>query len=826
MEKITQYLIQSTVQGNEVRAWEEDIMLPTYEIGKEEKNPIFLEKRVYQGSCGSVYPYPVVEKISDKKADKRYHALFIENEYIKVMILPELGGRIHMAYDKVKKRHFVYYNQVVKPALVGLTGPWISGGIEFNWPQHHRPSTFLPTDFLIEENADGSKTIWCNEVERMFRTKGMQGFTLYPGKAYIEIKVKIYNRTSFPQTFLWWANPAVVVNDHYHSVFPPDVNAVFDHGKRDVSSFPIATGVYYKQDYSAGVDISKYKNIPVPTSYMAIKSKYDFVGGYEEDVRGGLLHVADHHVSPGKKQWTWGNGDFGKAWDRNLTDEDGPYIELMTGMYTDNQPDFTWLQPYEEKSWVQYFMPYSEVGYVKNATKAALSAATNIAGGIISMITGIQALAVTGAEAIKGVERASVILSIVGTAVSLITSLFGLSSKAEKEHQEALKEVAENKLEMQRQYNLLLMEQNLLLEEATSIFGTDQIEKAINAIEVYRDAIAEYKEVLKGDKPTYQFQFNPKGNWGLDEYNAKLNAYNQGIGALNDITIKTGSYTTGAWFWKKQHDIYTSVLQVYPDLIDGEKNLNKERAQAILDTQTMSDENRNLLQNLIDLQEQAEEAQQALRDYLEGTFGSLGDSIMDSITEAIENDGVDAWEKFGEKGSSVLEDLGKQIAYSLFFSDKFKRLQADLEKIYGSGKTEEEIAKEARDLVSSFYQGIGTDMNNAQQWMEHWKEEANKQGFHLWETENREVSSNNGIAASQDSVNELNGRTTAIQGHTYSINEGIKSLVSHCAKFLEVLTGIRENTSYCKNLESINSNIKEMKESIGNMNDKGVIMRK
>lgn len=213
----------------------------------------------------------------------------------------------------------------------------------------------------------------------------------------------------------------------------------------------------------------------------------------------------------------------------------------------------------------------SDFDGMDDATKAALSAATNIAGGIISMITGIQALAVTGAEAIKGVERASVILSIVGTAVSLITSLFGLSSKAEKEHQEALKEVAENKLEMQRQYNLLLMEQNLLLKEATSIFGEDQIEKAANAVKVYRDAIAEYKEVLKGDKPTYQFQFNPKGNWGLDEYNAKLNAYNQGIGALNDITIKTGSYTTGAWFWKKQHDIYTSVLQVYPDLIDGEK---------------------------------------------------------------------------------------------------------------------------------------------------------------------------------------------------------------------------------------------------------------
>ena len=372
MEAITEYLTRSTVNTSEVKAWEEVVMLPTYGIGKEEKNPIFLEKRVYQGSSGAVYPYPVVEKIEDEKHDRPWRVFFIENEYIKVMILPELGGRIQMAYDKVKKRHFVYYNQVIKPALVGLTGPWISGGIEFNWPQHHRPSTYLPTDCMIEEFPDGSKTVWCSEVERMFRTKGMAGFTLYPGKAYIEIKAKVYNRTPFPQTFLWWANPAVVVNKDYYSVFPPDVNAIFDHGKRAVSSFPIATGEYYKVDYSAGVDISRYKNIPVPTSYMAINSKYDFVGGYEEHIEAGLLHVADHHVNAGKKQWTWGNGDFGQAWDRNLTDEDGPYIELMTGMYCDNQPDFTWLQPYEEKSWVQYFMPYQKVGLVKNATRDAL----------------------------------------------------------------------------------------------------------------------------------------------------------------------------------------------------------------------------------------------------------------------------------------------------------------------------------------------------------------------------------------------------------------------------------------------------------------------
>ena len=355
-----------------VHVWQEKIRIPTYEAGEPEKNPVFIEKRVYQGSSGAVYPYPVIEKISDTKTQKTYTAVYLENSFIKIMILPELGGRIQMAYDKTKQRHFVYYNHVIKPALVGLTGPWISGGIEFNWPQHHRPTTFSPVDFTIQENSDGSATIWCSELERMFRTKALAGFTLHPDKSYIEIKVKVYNKTPFPQTFLWWANPAVKVNDHYQSVFPPDVNAVFDHGKRDVSEFPIAKGTYYKFDYSPGTDISRYHTIPVPTSYMAIKSKYNFVGGYENDTKAGLLHVANHHVSPGKKQWTWGNGEFGRAWDRNLTDHDGPYIELMCGVYTDNQPDFTWLMPEEEKDFVQYFMPYRELGVVKNATKDAM----------------------------------------------------------------------------------------------------------------------------------------------------------------------------------------------------------------------------------------------------------------------------------------------------------------------------------------------------------------------------------------------------------------------------------------------------------------------
>ena len=354
------------------RVYRQTVTIPTYRTGELEKNPIFIEKRAYQGSTGKVYPVPICEKISDVKEDVDYQAVILENDYLYVMVLPELGGRIQRALDKTNGYDFVYYNRVIKPALVGLAGPWISGGIEFNWPQHHRPSTFMPVDCTLREAEDGSASVILGETDRMNGTKANATLTLYPDKAYIEIRGQLFNPTDFPQTFLWWANPAVSVNDYTFSVFPPDVNAVMDHGKRAVSTFPIATGEYYKADYSAGVDISQYKNIRVPTSYMAAHSDFDFVGNYDESREAGLLHVSDHHVSPGKKQWTWGCGDFGKTWDRNLTDEDGPYIELMTGMYCDNQPDFTWLKPQEEKRFVQYFMPYKAVGRVSNATKDVL----------------------------------------------------------------------------------------------------------------------------------------------------------------------------------------------------------------------------------------------------------------------------------------------------------------------------------------------------------------------------------------------------------------------------------------------------------------------
>ncbi len=387
-------------------------MLPTYLPAAPDKNPMFLEKRVYQGSQGRVYPLPFTDRIDEQPVKREWQALWIENEFLRVLVLPEIGGRIHAILDKTNGYDLIYNQPVIKPALVGLAGPWASGGIEFNWPQHHRPATFLPMDCEIEEHADGSKTIWCSDHDPMSRMKGMHGICVHPDQAYLELKVRAYNRTPFTQTFLWWANVATRVHEAYQSFFPPDVQYVADHARRSMSEYPLAKGFYYGVNYgkrgrsgipksemavqflpphadnsktknsTAGLpayapnDLSFYANIPVPTSYMCLGSQADFFGGYDFKAQAGIVNLANHHIAPGKKQWTWGNHAFGYAWDRNLTAADArgefaPYIEIMSGVYTDNQPDFSFLQPGETKTWSQYWYPIQMIGPVQHANLAA-----------------------------------------------------------------------------------------------------------------------------------------------------------------------------------------------------------------------------------------------------------------------------------------------------------------------------------------------------------------------------------------------------------------------------------------------------------------------
>jgi len=352
------------------------MVIDTYLPYPPDRYPAYLERRVYQGSSGRVYPLPFHERISPSKVPHTWNTIHIENKWLRVILAPELGGRILVGLDKTNGYDFFYRNNVIKPALVGLAGPWLSGGVEFNWPQHHRPATFLPMDSSIEYEDDGAVTVWCSDHDPFTRMKGMHGVRLRPESKVIELRVRLFNRTDDVQTFLWWANAAVPVNDDYQSFFPSDVHFVADHAKRATTGFPRADRPYYGVDYPSRVDakhpdadrLDWYRNIPVPTSYMCVGSAGDFFGGYDHGRQAGFVHWADHLVAPGKKQWTWGNGSFGRAWDRNLTDSDGPYVELMAGVYTDNQPDFSFLAPGETKTFSQFWYPIRKIGPAHLAT--------------------------------------------------------------------------------------------------------------------------------------------------------------------------------------------------------------------------------------------------------------------------------------------------------------------------------------------------------------------------------------------------------------------------------------------------------------------------
>ena len=360
-----------------VACWSEPVTIDTYEPAEPDRYPQFLDRRVYQGSSGRVYPMPFIESISREKVPRAWQAIHIENQWVRLMLLPELGGRIHIGFDKTTGYDFFYRNNVIKPALVGLAGPWISGGVEFNWPQHHRPTTYLPVETAVERDEAGVVTVWHSSIDPLQGMRGRYGVRVRPDASLIEVDARLHNRADEPQTFLWWANVAARSHDRYQSFFPTDVAFVADHARRAISAFPRADRPYYGVDYPALVTgdepdadrLDIYSNIKVPTSYMITDTVDDFFGGYDHDADAGFVHWADHTVSPGKKMWTWGNGPIGHAWDRQLTDADGPYVELMAGVYTDNQPDFSYLAPAETRHFSQYWYPISAIGPVHQATR-------------------------------------------------------------------------------------------------------------------------------------------------------------------------------------------------------------------------------------------------------------------------------------------------------------------------------------------------------------------------------------------------------------------------------------------------------------------------
>lgn len=387
------FLVAFNVSAQSVKVTVSRAVIPTYPEPEREELPMFAENRVHQRSSGNPYPNKIVLKVNrEEKVDQEYTLITLENEFLEIQLLPELGGKIYSAKDKTNGYDFFYKNHVVKPALIGALGSWTSGGLEFNWPYHHRASSFMPVDYEVEKLSNGGVIVWMSEHDPVDRMKGMVGVVLNPGESIFETRVKLSNTTFLRRSFLWWENVAVPANKNYEIFFPHDVSHVHFHYRQSVTTYPIAsnaTGIFNGISFDGEVDISQHKNTIQPTSFFSAASKYDFFGGYDAGLKRGVVHVADHHVSPGKKMFTWAYNQLSESWENALTDTDGAYLELMAGSYSDNQPDFTWLEPMETKTFSQYWFPIGEVGvpdfantegalYCKDGIKLQLNKPNNV----------------------------------------------------------------------------------------------------------------------------------------------------------------------------------------------------------------------------------------------------------------------------------------------------------------------------------------------------------------------------------------------------------------------------------------------------------------
>ena len=366
--------------AGEVQMKEDTIMLPTYAPGGYDKTPLFYTGRVYQGAQGRVYPYPMQDVLHDGKVDETYRYLTLENDWLQMGLLPEHGGHLLNFTDKATGYEIFYRQHVVKPALIGMLGAWISGGVEWNFPHHHRATTAMPIDWRLAANADGSKTVWIGETELRRRLKWTIGLSLLPDRAVLKAENVFMNRQPWIESMIYWANVSVHCGNDYQILFPPSMHLGFDHHKNYWTSYPIgprkeelellpSQRSKYADDISGTMDLSWWRNFTIESrSIFGMDPDNAFMAGYDHGKRCGTAHVSNRHITVGKKFFLWGNFPEAHVWDTVLTDHDGPYLELMVGCWSDNQPDYSWIAPYETRKVEQYWFPVKGIGGVKDVT--------------------------------------------------------------------------------------------------------------------------------------------------------------------------------------------------------------------------------------------------------------------------------------------------------------------------------------------------------------------------------------------------------------------------------------------------------------------------
>ena len=328
-----------------VRVWEGELTLPTYALLPDDPNPQFRET---DGSI--VYPYTMQDNLGSERADQTWRAFFLENEYLKIACLPEIGGRIQWVLDKRENEQMFYNNRVIRPGLIALRGAWVSGGIEWNrGPQGHTVTSYSPVNVTGVQNEDGSATLVIGEVEQTFRTGWEVRLTLRPGVARLDQEIRIFNPTDLPYPYYFWNNTAFPQRDGTRFIYP--MSLASDHFGTTFYRFP--------EDNR--VDMTRLPNYPEPTSIFAYRAVHDFFGAYDSGDDRGIVQTADHRELPGKKGWTWGQGDDGMMNQRALTDEDGPYIEVQSGPLP-TQSDYAWVYPSQEVFWREQWTPIFGLG--------------------------------------------------------------------------------------------------------------------------------------------------------------------------------------------------------------------------------------------------------------------------------------------------------------------------------------------------------------------------------------------------------------------------------------------------------------------------------
>ncbi len=335
-----------------VRASRGQITLPTYPW-QAVKHPYFRgTDRV------NIYPYPMLDFLSRDKVDRTYQTVVLENEYLRVTFLPELGGKVHEVIDKTTGQPMFYVNHVIKPALIGQCGAWTSGGIEWNTgPQGHTVGCMQPAAVEILPRApDGSVSVAIGETERIYRTKWTVVVTLRPGRSFIEERIRIYNPTETIRPYYFWNCTAVPNTKGFRFIYPMTLG--MDHSGDKFFRWPV----------DEGKDLTRGTNYQDASSIFAYNCDQDFFGSYNDDLDRGVVAYANHHQLPGKKAWTWGWGGYGTMHQADLTDADGPYNEVQTGPLL-TQGEVGRLDPCEAVEWQEWWYPIHGMGGFTFANK-------------------------------------------------------------------------------------------------------------------------------------------------------------------------------------------------------------------------------------------------------------------------------------------------------------------------------------------------------------------------------------------------------------------------------------------------------------------------